>query len=181
MFSSRMSQVVCSIKEMLVKPNSFWDYKRAEDGTITTPGMRITLDLRLSHYHPVGKYREFNVSEMVYFLFTGTTVWVGFEQRDDSRRREPTFGEYRFLSSHDSCWRDAVDQEITKIYFACASKINDDLVKAGHKKIAPKDMNDNSSLGWLGNPWKLVNVTWKTDPQDSYKKILVKYEDKSNE
>lgn len=80
----------------------------------------------------------------MYFLFTGTTVWVGHETTE---RRKPSFEDYRFLSSHDSCWRNAVDEELTQIYFKFAEQINSVREKAGLKSVAPKDMSDNSSLG----------------------------------
>lgn len=175
MFSTNLGRTVCAIKGMVVPIVSMFDYVRDSEGAITTPGMLMTLDLRLSHYSTATNLVRADLckSKTVYFLFTGTTVWVGYETAD---HRMPSFENYKFLSSHDSCWKDAVDSELCKIYNELADNINYGMEKLGLKGIAPKDMNDNSSLGWLGDPWKVVGVTWKFDPKDSYKKILVKFD-----
>lgn len=75
---------------------------------------------------------------------------------------------WEFLSSHDSCWADAVNSYLNKIYF--------DMAKRSGIDIAPKDfswsVNFNHSRNNRCFDW--LNVTMEKDPidQHGYKKTI---------
>lgn len=173
------ARTISSIKEMLVKSISFWDLKRNEENNFTTPGILFELDVWLSEHASdnKGKYCDASARQLMYFLITGTTVWVAYEKE----RKKLELSDFKFLSSHDTCWRDAcwrdaLDSEIFKTYMEVAKRINAQLVENGFPEVAPAMMNHHSALGFIGNPWKMVDVTWNYDRQDSYKRVLINFQ-----
>jgi len=168
------ARTICSIKEMLVKPISLWDLKRNEKNNFTTPGILFELDVWLSEYASdnKGKYCDASARQLMYFLITGTTVWVAYEKE----RKKPESSDFKFLSSHDTCWRDALDSEIFKTYMEVAKRINSQLVESGFPEVAPAMMKHHSAIGFIGDPWKMVDVTWDYDRENSYKRVLINFQ-----
>lgn len=61
------------------------------------------------------------------------------------------------LSSHDSCWRDAIQANLTAAYFSFSQQLNEERVKRGLLERAPKDFSESCYLN-LGRSLLKVEI-----------------------
>lgn len=132
----------------------------------------VAFDLRMDNFSGKGKHASRR--ETVHFLFqrphdsrTGSTHTF-FAIGDANTPVDKL--DWEFLSSHDSCWIDAVSQEISKIYFRMA----DEVETASGVGIAPCELSESADLALFCKPFQWVRVSIEKDLRDEfgYKKFV---------
>lgn len=118
-------------------------------------GLFMTIDIRMSHYGRKTR-EEFYDRSFCHLLFRApysvhgginTFFYESSGFMNPSYQKDVPWDSFENISNHDSCWVDAVDSELTKIYFRMARGIqaqNDATIN--RKKVAPCDMFQLSTI-----------------------------------
>jgi hypothetical protein len=132
MFEAKAYNVVCA----------FWGYARrgkpkltTDDEGILADGIIVHLNVQINDSHEDWPERPPRESTQVSFLICApTNVWArtGLLPRGALP--------WKFLSSHDSCWRDAISRCLSDLYFEFSGRINSVREKSGRGAKAPVDL-----------------------------------------
>lgn len=161
MFQIPVASVVCMLKDMASQDKEYWKQHSFENGILTQNGIHVVLDLSVSDYTDEGEH--LTCRQTVHFLLCGyTSVFVTV----DNSWPVHTIPVEKFenISNHDSCWRDAIERFLSKLYFEWCAKVN--------PNKAPRDLH-NFCWSLLRKPMEKVSISSKTKKDDSYHKDLV--------
>lgn len=120
--------------------------------------------LNLGHYHNGEQFRANRALVLLYYLELGhsyVTVFSGVSQSPFTNIKEM---EFVHETTHDSCWRNI--RTFSDVYFAMAKEVNAQLVQAGLKEVAPRDMDESNFFRLFGNAFTWQKVSVKKDPYD---------------
>jgi hypothetical protein len=118
MFTMEIDQLICFLKRC-EDDTKHWKFLEYQDLIIKRGGLLISLDLEL-YNHKAKENRRVNI----YFLLCGdTTVFV-------STSKQTTFPDlktFENISTHPSCWKDAIRDYLLNLYFTWSDEIKGDL------------------------------------------------------
>jgi len=121
--------------------------------------------------------QEARAARSLHFLFHRTHGSIGFCSThtfaavdDNPFAHIESIKEWKFLSSHDSCWKDAAGDFASAVYFQMAEEVN---ALAGFTKDegpAPKDLSWNVWFQRFDTTefYQWVNVQVNRDPNDKH-------------
>lgn len=159
MFEMRLREVVRTLVDSAMEAAS--ENKRETQAAV------ISLDVRLHNY--TGRGNQAHRSTTLHFLFHRPHGNTHTFFAESQYHAEPKKLNWEFLSSHDSCWIDAVNDRISKIYFEMAREVE----RESGVDIRPIDLSQ--SVYFVRNSpvmWMCVSV--KRDERDvyEYKKVV---------
>lgn len=159
MFHMNVDTVVSELKESLLP--------RAQ---INEKALYVCLDLRLRHYRHVSEGFEFGASTFVHFVLYspyGSSTHTFIAQGDPYA--DLSLLAWENTSNHDSCWRtDGVGKPLHEIFMDLANEVNRQVHEAGFPTVAPVEIKQHCAFR-MSNPWSLIDVEVKRDPNEYYK------------
>jgi hypothetical protein len=148
-------------------------YGREQDGNLEGPAVLISVDLSMDDFAGDKSYSR---RGLVHVLCCGhSKTFMAITDLAQKPASSPTHKKqlnsntqlddtWRNVSNHDSCWKDAVDQEINKIYFSWSQEI----LKESGSGLAPKDLYQSAWINGIGaGVWKGI-VVLRSDPNNGY-------------
>lgn len=160
MFSMDLYHVIRTIVESSMASQSS-DFRQGH-------ALTLSFDLMLVHYvKGSSSLNEYRRGARMTFLFNRPSDY-GSVHTFCHEEEQP----WEFLSSHDSCWIDAVKSELDNLYFRFAKEI---IAEAGDDKLRPLDLRQHVHFSLFGrNAFKWVSVEITKDPNDkySYRKLV---------
>lgn len=159
MFAMGLREVIRTLVNSAMETAS--EYKR------DTQAVVISLDVRLHNY--TGQGNQAHRSTTLHFLFHRPEANTHTFFAESEYLAKPQKLNWEFLSSHDSCWIDAVNDKIVKIYFEMAREVE----RESGVNIKPRDLSQNVYFV-RSNPIVWMCVAVKRDERDAYeyKKVV---------
>lgn len=82
---------------------------------------------------------------------------------------------WKHVASHDECWK-YDNRSFHEVYMEMADEINQEMLDAGYKDVAPNDMSQNCYFAGLGSrpPFQWVPAAITKDPEDknNYRRLV---------
>ena len=163
MFETRITSIISDIVDtVLIRDN----YELVKGGAIKKPGIIFKLSFRAS-----SDKTHKNLWENAIVLFTGNTS-VFYAIGKETHKTSLNEIQWINSSNHDSCWNTDGLNWIDQLYFKMCQEAD--------PNTAPINVNTICSFR-IGPIFENVLVTTKSDPNNNYRRIIIKIEEKSHE
>lgn len=134
-------------------------------GRANNDAMYFHFDLRLGLYVEEEEYHSYRDLHLLYQVDSGYRYINVFSAVLDGRTRFRDIKNWKHEITHGSGWRDI--GLFSRIYFEMADEINAMLKKDGLEEVAPKDMEQHNTAGFISDAlYRWVPVRVSKDPSD---------------
>jgi len=102
---------------------------------------------------------------VLHLIVAGNAVHVWKAEHESWDAMSVPMEDWINTSNHDSCWKSAVDEAVTDIYFRLCDEVQKDLPE--EQKVAPADVYVYADVGFI-HLFHWVRCTFKQDPEDRH-------------
>lgn len=134
----------------------------------------FSMSLSSSYYGEDGNINNDSHVWIHFILCGGVNVWAVVTDNPTPENLE--LDAWENISNHDSCWRDAIRNLLSSIYFQECDFVQRMVPEA--ERAAPKDIHTYATLDRFGgDPFRLIHVWFDTIPGDhAYGYVIKKIE-----
>ena len=154
MLKMEVSEVITSIYEKSFRRTKANKFGRNNLGEFHQNAVMFSIDARANHYK---NGKRGHASDFIHFIMCGGVhVWCVVCDESDPFRIP--IAQWENVSNHDSCWRDAVRDELSTLFFSLCRRAQSGFDE--EDRVAPKDVDTNVYFSLLGRPFQFGKVTF---------------------